>query len=87
MKRINAIELIIDALKESIGPDTDADQAAKINAATEETRLFGSEGLLDSLGVVILLTDLEERLDEDFGFEVSLAVTLQCQKQNPLFVM
>ena len=37
-ERINAIELIIDALKESIGPDTDADQAAKINATTEETR-------------------------------------------------
>ena len=82
MKRINAIELIIDALKESIGPDTDADQAAKINAATEVTRLFGSEGRITSSRDSA--TDLEE--DEDFGFEVSLASDVTMSKTK-LFVM
>ena len=37
------------------------------------TRLFGSKGLLDSMGVVILLTDLEERLEDLLGSPVTLA--------------
>lgn len=40
---------------------------------TDETRLFGAGGVLDSLGLVHLIVLLEARLDERFGIAVTLA--------------
>lgn len=37
------------------------------------TRLFGPQGNLDSLGLVALLTEIEERVYEELGVEVFLA--------------
>jgi len=68
-----AVKLILDSLKEGIDDTTEESRKLNISNANSETRLFGSNGLLDSLGVVILLTDLEEKLDEEFDVTVSLA--------------
>lgn len=37
-----------------------------------ETRLFGGEGLLDSLALVSMVLDVERRLSEQHGLDVSL---------------
>ena len=73
MNYSEAIDLVIDALKESIDAEADSEQVRKVTCASADTKLFGAEGLLDSLGVVILLTDLEERLDDEYDVEISLA--------------
>lgn len=38
----------------------------------EETRLFGRDSKLDSLSLVTLIIDIEQRLVDEFSFEVSL---------------
>ena len=38
-----------------------------------DTKLFGAEGSLDSLGLVSLLIDVEQRLEEKFGVVVTIA--------------
>ena len=38
-----------------------------------ETRIFGRKGVLDSMGLVTLITDLEEKLEEEFGVSLILA--------------
>ena len=38
----------------------------------EETRLFGSGSNLDSFGLVNLLLDVEQRVSEQFGVNISL---------------
>ena len=68
-----AIKLIIDALKEGIDDTTEESRKLKISEAGSVTRLFGGDGLLDSMGVVILLADLEDKLDEEFDIVLSLA--------------
>ena len=68
-----AVKLILDSLKEGIDDTTEESKKLNIADASSETRLFGGDGLLDSLGVVILLTDLEDKLDEEFDVAVSLA--------------
>jgi len=68
-----AVKLILDSLKEGIDDTTEESRKLNISNASSETRLFGGKGLLDSLGVVILLTDLEEKLDEEFDVTISLA--------------
>ncbi len=39
---------------------------------SEDTRLFGSESKLDSLGLVNLIIDIEQRFTDELGVEVLL---------------
>ena len=41
--------------------------------ATEDTKIFGVQGNLDSIGVVHLVSELEEVISDEFGIEVVLA--------------
>lgn len=68
-----AFKAVIDSLKESIDETTEGAVKEVIIGASESTRLFGDSGILDSLGIVILLSDLEEKLEDDFDVIVSLA--------------
>jgi D-alanine--poly(phosphoribitol) ligase subunit 2 len=40
---------------------------------TEDTPLFGQEGLLDSLGLVTLVVAVEQAIEDEFGVNISLA--------------
>ena len=68
-----AVKLILGALNEGVDDTAEESRKLKISEASSETRLFGSDGLLDSMGVVILLADLEDKLDEEFDVVLSLA--------------
>jgi acyl carrier protein len=41
--------------------------------ANLETRLVGKGSVLDSLGLVTLIVDLEQRIEEEFGESLTLA--------------
>ena len=73
MKYKEAVILVLEALKEGLESSLDEARKAAINKADENTRLFGGEGLLDSMGVVILLSDLEDKLDDEYDVILSLA--------------
>lgn len=65
--------LVIEALKEGLDSSSEEQRKTAINNADESTRLFGGEGLLDSMGVVILLSDLEDKLEDEYDVMISLA--------------
>jgi len=44
-----------------------------IGPVDSETTIFGRKGALDSLGLVTLITDLEEKLEEEFDVFLVLA--------------
>ena len=44
-----------------------------IGSAGSDTRIFGPKGLLDSMGLVSLITDLEEKIEDEFGVSLILA--------------
>jgi acyl carrier protein len=50
-----------------------AQRATDIPVITPETRLVGRSAVLDSLGLVTLIVDLEQRIETDFGVSLSLA--------------
>lgn len=50
-----------------------AQRGADIPDITPDTRLVGRSAVLDSLGLVTLIVDLEQRLETDFGVSLSLA--------------
>lgn len=40
---------------------------------TKDTKLFGTNGALDSLSLVLFITDLEEKISDEFDKEIVLA--------------
>lgn len=63
------IDLILSTLKE-IGED---DDNALLLEAHAKTKLFGSAGILDSIGVVFLISELEDKVQDEFDKDIVLA--------------
>ncbi|MCI0500810.1 MAG: hypothetical protein L0Y61_03590 [Epsilonproteobacteria bacterium] len=55
-----------------------------LNNPTSETKLYGGSGALDSLALVSLITDLEERISDEFEKDIVLAdEKAMSQKTSP----
>lgn len=63
------IGLVISSLHE-MGEDEDNTALIEANV---KTKLFGANGVLDSVGVVFLITELEEKISDEFNIDVTLA--------------
>ena len=61
--------LVLTTLKE-LGEDL---SLPELESADEETRLFGSQSPLDSMGLVNLIADIEDRLSEEYNLDLILA--------------
>ena len=56
-----------------------------LNNPTSETKLYGGSGALDSLALVSLITDLEERISDEFEKDIILAdEKAMSQRTSPL---
>ncbi len=66
-EKINNI--IYEVLKE-INEELELEE---LNNPNENTKLFGGNGVLDSLSLVLFITDLEEKIDDEFDMQIVLA--------------
>jgi acyl carrier protein len=62
-------EMIIDVLQ---GNNDDIESEA-LEHPTEDTKLFGEDGALDSLALVSVITDLEDEIYDKFDKHITLA--------------
>src|SRR5215468_4023032 len=80
MQRTEITELILSCLRdilEGAGP-------LPAEPLTADTRLLGRSAVIDSLGLVQLLVDVEQRLDSTHGVAVTLAdERAMSQKHSP----
>ena len=51
----------------------------------EDTYLIGGNSLVDSLGLVTLVTDLEQKLNDEYGFALTLADDRAMSQRNSPF--
>lgn len=63
------LSLVIESVR-ALGEDQGKEVLV---AADEDTRLFGSKGNLDSIGLVALIADVEDLVFEKFGKTIVLA--------------
>ncbi len=63
------LTLIVDALREFV----EQHDIAAPGPLDGDTRLFGREGLLDSMGLVTLVVAVEQAIEDEYGVSVSLA--------------
>lgn len=73
--------LIIESLKEL---NEELENEA-LNNPTKETKLYGIDGVLDSLALVTLITDLEEKISDKFDKEITLADEKAMSQRNSPF--
>ncbi len=69
ISRAELSNLVIDSLRDIL-EQSDRPIPAMLD---EHTLLFGKGALLDSLALVTLVVDLEQRLEEQFGLTLTLA--------------
>lgn len=72
MQRDELTNLIINSVRE-FAQISDKWQQADLDAVNESTRLFGSSGLLDSLGLVSVLMDIEQQVGDIAGVNITIA--------------
>jgi len=73
-------EIIIEVLTEL---NEELEKGA-LNNPTKDTKLYGGSGVLDSLALVSLITDLEERVSDEFDNDIILAdEKAMSQKTSP----
>ena len=76
---IELIYLISKYVSEEIDPNLNKN----INL---ETRLFGGEGLFDSMDLVVLLVKIEEFLEENYNISITLASEKAMSRRTSPFV-
>jgi len=69
IKREKLIDLVLNLL---VGYFEENNETVDLSNG-ELTKLFGSEGLLDSLGLVTFIVSVEEALEDEFGISLVLA--------------
>lgn len=57
----------------------------KLNHPTKETKLYGGDGVLDSLALVSFIADLEERISNEFDEDIILADEKAMSQRNSPF--
>jgi acyl carrier protein len=77
----NVTALILDALAE-LNQQLPPEQQLPVSSGTP---LFGHAGRLDSLGLVNLILLVEERVQSEFGVEVTLSDDRALSQQDSLF--
>jgi acyl carrier protein len=63
-----ALEIVLSALRDAVDQN-----GGDASAVTEETVIVGPEAVIDSIGVVSLIVDIEQRLEMDHQVSVTLA--------------
>lgn len=72
--------IIVDAVNEL----NEELEKESLNNPTKDTKLFGIDGALDSLSLVYLITDLEEKISHEFDKYIVLAdEKAMSQKTSP----
>jgi hypothetical protein len=68
MTHSQIVSLIVERLR-----DLDAVLLGRLHLdASQETRLFGPQGILDSMGLVALIVDVEEAIADQTGVAITL---------------
>ena len=66
-------EKIEALIKDALTEINEEIESSELENITKETRLYGGNSALDSLGLVSLIADLEEIISDEFDIEVVLA--------------
>ncbi len=80
-ERSAILDIVITSLQEVANL---SNNSSRISNFTEETRLIGQDAVLDSMGLVSLIVDVEQTIDQEYGLTLILAdERAMSQKRSP----
>ncbi len=79
--RNNAVEIVVASLKE-VFAQTGSPAPDNIH---DDTVLVGNDAVIDSLGVVSLIVEIEQRVESDYGVSITLANDKAMSARNSPF--
>jgi acyl carrier protein len=79
------ISKIIEIVLSCVRDLADESDHKELMNANEETQLYGAEGELDSLQLVLLISNVEERISSEFGRNITLADEKAMSRKNSPF--
>lgn len=79
-----SLERIENIIIESLKEYNQEKESTKLHNPTSKTRLYGEESIFDSMGLVYLITDIEEKISDEFSKNIVLAdEKAMSQKTSP----
>ena len=79
-----SLERIENIIIESLKEYNQDNESTKFDNPTNKTRLYGEKSVLDSIGLVYLITDIEEKVSDEFSKNIVLAdEKAMSQKTSP----
>lgn len=84
LDRAKIAQMVLSSLQDVMIMAGDNDSASVENLG-EETRLIGREAVLDSMGLVNLIVDLEQGLEEEYDVALVLANERAMSQQHSPF--
>ncbi len=72
MENTSVLDLILFSLKNIIS-EQDDDGEISLESLNESTHLIGRKAVLDSLSLVSLIVDVEQKLNDDHGISITIA--------------
>ena len=64
---------LVKMIREAVCEVVEIEGITKTTDISVDARLYGSKGFLDSLGLVNLVVELEERIEEEYGVLLAIA--------------
>ena len=78
------LERIENIIIESLREYNQELESVELNNPTNKTKLYGERSVLDSMGLVYLITDIEEKISDQFSKNIVLAdEKAMSQKTSP----
>ena len=79
-----SLERIENIIIESLKEYNQEKESTKLHNPTSKTRLYGEESIFVSMGLVYLITDIEEKISDEFSKNIVLAdEKAMSQKTSP----
>ena len=87
MNRKDIVDLVTSSFKE-ISSDQDDKNKPPLDELNESTYLIGRRSFLDSISLVSLLVEVEQKLNDDFGLSITIAdERAMSQEKSPFRTM
>lgn len=82
--KTDSLEKITNLVVKSLRELGDEKKNKNLSKASEDTKIYGIGGHLDSLSLVLLISNIEEKVSKFFGREITLAdERAMSQKTSP----
>jgi acyl carrier protein len=66
-------EKVVAIIETAVRDSRDFSSDAVKVTINQETRLYGKQGILDSIGLVTMIADVEQQIEDELGHQITLA--------------